>query len=49
MFYLIRLLVILAVLVGLGYGALYALGALVEPERREIVIILPNPNPKPRP
>ncbi|MCA0400711.1 MAG: ubiquinol-cytochrome-c reductase complex assembly factor 3 [Proteobacteria bacterium] len=43
MMFLLRVLLVIAVLVGIAYGALYALGALVEPEQREITHILPNP------
>jgi hypothetical protein len=46
MFLLIRVFVYLALFAGLAYGALYALGALVEPEPREIVIQVPMPKPR---
>jgi hypothetical protein len=46
MFLLIRVLIYLALIAGLAYGALYALGALVEPEPREIVIQVPMPKPR---
>jgi hypothetical protein len=38
---LFRLLVILAVLAGLGYGAMFALATFVEPQPHEIVQPLP--------
>lgn len=46
MFYLGRLLVGLGLLIALGYGALYAVATLVEPEPREIVITIPTPKPR---
>lgn len=46
MFLLFRVLVYLAIVAGLAYGGLYALGALVEPESREIVIQVPMPKPR---
>lgn len=47
MVYLLRLLLVFAALAGLGYGALYALGTWVEPEQREITVIIPNPKLRP--
>jgi len=46
MLLLARILVFLGLLAGLGYGALYALGAMVEPEQRVITVIIPTPKPK---
>lgn len=46
MFLLLRVLILLAIAAGLAYGALYALGAMVEPEPREIVISVPMPKPR---
>ena len=43
MLFLVRVIVFGAVIAGLGYGALYALGAIVTPEPREIVISVPMP------
>ena len=47
MLLLLRILVIAAILAGLSYGALYALGMMVEPEQREITHILPRPPGRP--
>lgn len=41
-----RILIILAVLAGLGYAALYALGQFVEPEAREISVPIVTPKPR---
>ncbi len=60
MLFLGRILIILAVLGGLGYAALFALATFVEPEQRDIVITIPTPksprvpapvpsSPQPRP
>jgi hypothetical protein len=38
---LIRLLVILLVLVGLGYGAMFALVAVVQPNEKEVTVRIP--------
>ena len=38
---LIRLIVILLVLVGLGYGAMFALVALVQPRDKEVTVRIP--------
>jgi hypothetical protein len=38
---LIRLLVYLAVIVALGYGAMFALATFVEPRQKEIIIDIP--------
>ena len=38
---LIRLLVVVGVMAGLGYGVLYALATLVEPKPREMVVTVP--------
>jgi hypothetical protein len=43
MLFLLRVILVTGALAALGYGALYALGALVEPEPREIVIQIPMP------
>lgn len=43
MLFLARILVIGAIFTGIGYAALFALGALVEPDKREITITLPPP------
>ncbi|MDQ0510459.1 hypothetical protein [Ancylobacter amanitiformis] len=42
---LIRLLVILAVLGGIGYGAMWALANLVEPQPREMSVTVPLDKP----
>lgn len=47
MLFLGRLLLVAAFIAGLGYGALYAITRLVEPEQREVSIIIPTPKPKP--
>lgn len=47
MLFLIRILIILAVVAGLVYAGLYVLGAVVEPEARDIVITIPTPKPRP--
>lgn len=39
---LIRLIVILAVLAGIGYGTMFALAVLVEPTPREMTVRIPN-------
>lgn len=44
--FLVRFIVVLVVLAGLGLGALFALGALVEPEQREVQVSVPLPKPK---
>lgn len=46
MFLLLRVLILLAIVAGLAYGGLYALGAMVEPEPREIVVPVPMPKPR---
>lgn len=46
MLLLLRVLIFLAVLGALGYGALYALAVMVEPEAREIVTPVPMPRPR---
>ena len=46
MLYLMRIMIVLAVLVGLGYAGLYALGHFVEPEAREISVTIPTPKPR---
>ena len=38
---LIRLIVVLAVLSGLGYGAIFALATLVDPKEREMTVTIP--------
>jgi hypothetical protein len=43
MLFLGRILLTMAILAGLGYAALYALATFVEPEPREITIIIPTP------
>lgn len=44
--FVVRLVVAIVVLAVLVVGALYALGALVEPEQREIHVTIPLPKPK---
>lgn len=39
---LIRFLVMCGVLAGLGYGAMFALATMVEPEEREIRVKIPS-------
>jgi hypothetical protein len=39
---LFRFLVVVGVLAGLGFGVMFALATLVEPEPREMTITLPN-------
>ncbi|HRE21211.1 MAG TPA: histidine kinase [Rhabdaerophilum sp.] len=43
MLFLGRILLTIAVLAGLAYGALYALTTFVVPEQRDIVITIPMP------
>ncbi len=43
MLFLGRILLTIAILTGLAYGALYALTAYVVPEQRDIVITIPMP------
>jgi hypothetical protein len=38
---LIRLLAVVGVIAGLGYGAMFALASLVTPKTREIVVTVP--------
>jgi hypothetical protein len=45
MLFLGRIILTLAILAGLGYGALYAVAVLVKPEQRDIVIMIPTPKP----
>lgn len=40
---LLRVLIGLALIAGVVYGGLYALGSLVEPEPRDIVVPVPMP------
>lgn len=44
---LLRVLIGMAILAGLVYGGLYALGSLVEPEPRDIVVPVPMPRTAP--
>jgi hypothetical protein len=46
MYFLARILLITAILVGIGYAALYAVATYIEPEQRDIVIEIPMPRPK---
>jgi hypothetical protein len=46
---LIRLLVLLLVLVGIAYGAMFALVALVDPGEKEVSIRIPSRNLLPAP
>ena len=46
---LIRLLVLLLVLVGIAYGAMFALVALVDPSEKEVSIRIPSRNLLPAP
>ena len=39
---LFRFLVIVAILAGLGFAAMYALATLVQPEPREIIVPIPT-------
>jgi hypothetical protein len=39
---LIRFVVVVGVLAGLGYGAMWALATLVEPEPREMTVTIPQ-------
>jgi hypothetical protein len=39
---LFRFLVVLAILAGLGYAAMFALATLVTPEPREMTVTIPN-------
>jgi phage shock protein PspC (stress-responsive transcriptional regulator) len=45
---LIRFLVIIAILGGLGYAAMFALATLVTPEPRDMSVTLPNSRVPPR-
>lgn len=47
MLFLLRILVVAALLAGLGYAGLYALGQWVEPEQREITVPIEPPRPRP--
>jgi hypothetical protein len=42
---LIRFLVVLAVIAGLGFAAMFALATLVEPEPREMSVTIPTSRP----
>ncbi|PPD14088.1 MAG: hypothetical protein CTY25_12780 [Methylobacterium sp.] len=44
---LLRVLIGMAIVAGLVYGGLYALGNLVEPEPRDIVVPVPMPRAAP--
>lgn len=46
MLFLVRILVVIGILAGLGYAALYAVGSMIEPEQRDIVVVIPTPKPK---
>lgn len=46
---LFRFLVIVAILAGLGFAAMYALATLVQPEPREITVTIPNSKLSPAP
>lgn len=46
MLFLVRILIVMGIIFGLGYAALHALATLVEPEQRDIVITVPTPKPK---
>jgi len=39
---LIRFLVLIAILAGLGYAAMWALATMVEPEARDMTVTIPN-------
>jgi uncharacterized membrane protein len=39
---LFRFLVVVGVIVGLGYGAIFALATLTDPKPREITVIIPQ-------
>lgn len=39
---LLRLLIVLGILGGLGYGAIYVLAHVVEPHPREIIVTIPQ-------
>jgi hypothetical protein len=45
MLFLGRILLTATLLAGLGYGALHLLVSLVEPEPREMTLIIPLPRP----
>lgn len=47
MVFLARILMVIGIVAGLGYAALYAVATLIEPEQREIVVTIPTPRPKP--
>ena len=47
MFFLARILMVIGIVAGLGYAALYAFAVFVEPEQRDIVLTIPTPKPKP--
>ncbi len=48
MLFLGRILLVIAIIAGLGYAALYAIVTLVEPEPRDIVITIPTPRNAPK-
>lgn len=43
MLFLGRILIMITILAGLGYAALYAISVAVEPEQRDIVVTIPMP------
>lgn len=47
MLFLGRILLMLAIAAGLGYGALFAIAELVKPEQREITLTIPTPPARP--
>lgn len=47
MLFLLRLLFIGGILAGIGYGGLYALATLIEPEQREITVPVDPPRVRP--
>lgn len=44
--FLVRFMLVIALLAGLGFAGLFALGALVEPEQQEVQVNLPLPKPR---
>ena len=46
---LVRFVIVLAILAGIGYGAMFALVAFVEPNTREMTVRVPSGDIAPRP
>jgi len=44
--FIVRFMLVLALVAGLGFAALFALGNLVEPEQSDVQVSIPLPKPK---